>query len=192
MTESKPQDAYLEVKQRSRIVIRQPFSTDGASVNALIASCPPLDQNSLYCNLLQCTHFSATSALAEQDGRVLGFVSGYRLPDEPETLFIWQVAVDPVARGKALGKRLILDILARPVCAGVSMLKTTVTSPNAASRAMFEKIAAALGAPHQRTLLFDRDQHLGGQHDSEFLISIGPFHVSGRVNQTEGKNHDHT
>jgi len=167
----------LEVERPSNIVIRPPRPTDGAFVSALIANCPPLDQNSLYCNLLQCSHFSGTSALAEQEGNVIGFVSGYQLPDEPETLFIWQVAVDCAARGQALGRRLVFDILSRPVCASISRLKTTVTQSNSASWAMFEKIAAALHTPYQRTLLFDRDHHLGGNHDSEFLISIGPFQV---------------
>jgi L-2,4-diaminobutyric acid acetyltransferase len=174
------QDRKFAVELLNDVVIRPPCVTDGASVNALIACCPPLDRNSLYCNLLQCTHFSATSALAEQESKVIGFASGYRLPDEPETLFIWQVAVDRIARGRALGKHLIFDILSRSVCAGVSMLKTTVTQSNAASQAMFDKIATELDAPHRRTLLFDRDRHLGGSHSSEFLISIGPFQIPGR------------
>ena len=113
-------DRKFAVELLNDVVIRPPCVTDGASVNALIARCPPLDRNSLYCNLLQCAHFSATSALAEQEGKVIGFASGYRLPDEPETLFIWQVAVDRIARGRALGKHLIFDILSRPVCTGVS------------------------------------------------------------------------
>lgn len=174
------QDRKFEVEPLNDVVIRPPCVTDGASVNALIAGCPPLDRNSLYCNLLQCTHFSATSALAEQEGKVIGFASGYRLPDESETLFVWQVAVDRIARGQALGKHLLLDILSRPVCASVSVLKTTVTQSNSASQAMFDKIAAVLDAPLQRTLLFDRDRHLGGSHSSEFLISIGPFQIPGR------------
>ncbi|MDT8364038.1 MAG: diaminobutyrate acetyltransferase [Nitrosomonas sp.] len=174
----------MEVEQRGNIVIRPPRPTDGVSVNALIANCPPLDQNSLYCNLLQCSHFSKTSALAEQHGKIIGFVSGYQLPDESETLFIWQVAVDCAARGHALGRRLILDILSRPVCASVSRLKTTVTQSNSASWSMFKKTAAALYAPHQHTLLFDYNHHLGGNHDSEFLISIGPFQVPSQdINQ---------
>ncbi|GAB4143925.1 MAG: diaminobutyrate acetyltransferase [Sphingomonadales bacterium] len=141
----------------------------------MIQRCPPLDENSQYCNLLQCLHFSSTSAVAERSGAVVGFVSGYRLPEAPDTLFIWQVAVDPAARGLGLGKRLMLDILARPANAGVRKLHTTVTQDNAASWAMFENLAAALDAPHQRSLLFDRDTHFGGRHDSEYLMAIGPF-----------------
>lgn len=186
------QDEKLAARTLNGVSVRFPCVTDGVSVNALIANCPPLDRNSLYCNLLQCTHFSATSALAEQGGEVVGFVSGYRLPDRPETLFVWQVAVDRIARGRALGKRLILDILSRPVCAGVSMLETTVTQSNSASQAMFDKIAAVLDAPLRRTLLFDRDRHLGGHHDSELLISIGPFQIPGQDKSTEGNNYDYS
>ena len=44
---------------------------DGLAVNRLIASCPPLDTNSTYCNFLQCLHFAETSVLAEKDGKVV-------------------------------------------------------------------------------------------------------------------------
>lgn len=78
------------------IKIRQPTHLDGVSINRLVEQCPPLDKNSLYCNLLVCTHFSNTSAVAEVDGKLVGFVSGYFIPNEEKTLFIWQVAVDSV------------------------------------------------------------------------------------------------
>lgn len=168
-------DAEFETGQHTVVTVRAPCAADAVAVHGLIVDCPPLDRNSLYCNLLQCSHFRATCALAERDGQVLGFVSGYRPPDEPDTLFIWQIAVAPAARGMGLGIGMILDILGRPACAGVKLLKTTVTEGNAASWAVFKKTAAALAAPHQRALLFDRDQHLGGKHDSEFLMTIGPF-----------------
>lgn len=168
-------DAEFEGDRSRAVILRHPHPADGPQVHALIARCPPLDRNSLYCNLLQCSHFSGTCALAEQDGRVLGFVSGYRPPDEPDTLFIWQVAVDPAARGMGLGQRLMLDILGRPACTGVRTIKTTVTQDNAASWAMFGKLAATLQAPHRRTPHFDRDRHLGGAHESEYLMTIGPF-----------------
>ncbi|RME64844.1 MAG: diaminobutyrate acetyltransferase [Alphaproteobacteria bacterium] len=169
--------------------IRPPTATDGAAVHALIARCPPLDGNSLYCNLLQCTHFTETSALAEKGDALVGFVSGYRLPDEPGALFVWQVAVDPAARGQGLGERLIRAILARPACAGVTVLKATVTRTNGASRAMFERLAGRLGAAHKRTLLFDRERHLAGAHDSEYLMTIGPFAALGpRSTQQKGRS----
>merc|ERR1712169_161542 len=37
---------------------RKPVSTDGSDVFALVERCKPLDVNSMYCNLLQCSHFA--------------------------------------------------------------------------------------------------------------------------------------
>lgn len=155
--------------------IRAPRPEDGPAVHRLIADCPPLDTNSLYCNLLQCSHFATTSALAERDGKIIGFVSGYLKQNDRRRLFIWQVAVSTQARGLGLARALILDILARPVCSGVNIIETTVTEDNAASWAMFGSLARSLSAPQERHLLFDGDIHLEGQHPSEHLLSIGPF-----------------
>ena len=65
------------------LTLRRPDAEDGAAVNGLIEQCKPLDENSVYCNLLQCSHFAETSSLAEIDGEVVGFVSGYLVPDSP-------------------------------------------------------------------------------------------------------------
>ncbi|GLQ05923.1 L-2,4-diaminobutyric acid acetyltransferase [Sneathiella chinensis] len=141
----------------------------------MIARCKPLDENSLYCNLLQCSHFAETCALARIDGVPVGFVSGYIRPDAPDTLFIWQVAVAPEARGMSLGKRMMLDILSRDACDGVTTLHTTITSSNKASQAIFQSLANALDTSAAQQSGFDRDRHLAGSHPSETLWVIGPF-----------------
>lgn len=163
------------VPVRRPALLRLPESTDGAPLHRLVAACPPLDPNSLYCNLLQCTHFRGTSVAAERDGELVGFISGYIPPEQPDTLFVWQVAVHAAARGEGLGKRMLKELLARPQCRAVRYLDTTVTPGNAASWAMFESLARDLGAPTAREVLFERGRHFGGAHDSEELLRIGPF-----------------
>jgi L-2,4-diaminobutyric acid acetyltransferase len=155
--------------------IRMPVPTDGPAVHALVASCPPLDTNSLYCNVLQCTHFAATCALAERDGEVVGWVGGYLLPASPDTLFVWQVAVSAAARGRGLARALVLDILRRPACRAVRHVQATVTEANESSWRMFRSVAETLGAPCERAPGFARDRHFGGRHASELLLRIGPF-----------------
>ena len=81
-----------------------PGAEDGPSVHALIAACPPLDQNSVYANLLQCTHFADTCVAVKREGRLVGWVSGYIPPQEPDVLFVWQVAVAEEAQQLALDK----------------------------------------------------------------------------------------
>ncbi|MEQ8232696.1 MAG: diaminobutyrate acetyltransferase [Gammaproteobacteria bacterium] len=157
------------------LTLDTPVATDASAVHALIARCPPLDHNSLYCNLLQCTDFADTCAIARLDDDVAGFVSGYRPPNRPDVLFIWQVAVDSRARGRALARRLITHILARPACRGVTMLHTTVTPSNTASRAMFTRLADELEAAVEISPRFDRHLHLADHAESEELFSIGPF-----------------
>ncbi|MCB1747246.1 MAG: diaminobutyrate acetyltransferase [Gammaproteobacteria bacterium] len=166
-------------KTTSTLSIVQPRATDAAAVHALIARCPPLDRNSLYCNLLQCSDFAESCALARLDGRVAGFVSGYLPPRKPNVLFIWQVAVDSAARGHGLARRLIQDILDRDACADVEWIHTTVTPGNEASRAMFTRLAEELGAGVEVRPHFDRHVHLAGQADSEELFLIGPFVARG-------------
>ncbi|MHA6298239.1 diaminobutyrate acetyltransferase [Devosia sp. CAU 1758] len=155
--------------------IRSPESTDGAKVWSLIQATESLDDNSLYANLLQCTHFASTCALAEQDGAVVGWVSGHILPEAPDTLFIWQVCVSDAARGQGLGRRLIGDVLARPACRNVKTLQCTITEDNEPSWALFTSIARRLGAQLRQIEHFLRDAHFGGRHDSEYAVSIGPF-----------------
>ncbi|WP_169570283.1 diaminobutyrate acetyltransferase [Sneathiella limimaris] len=156
-------------------VIDTPSATDGSEVNDLIANCQPLDENSVYCNLLQCTHFASTSAIAKANDGVYGFVSGYIVPEAPHRLFIWQVAVDEAARGHGLAKRMILDILSRPVCEDVTELHTTITPSNSASQALFSSVADSLDTKAESKLVFDRNRHLDGAHESEHLWIIGPF-----------------
>lgn len=155
--------------------IRAPRGTDGAAIWSLIQAQPSLDDNSLYCNLLQATHFAGTCALAEQDGEVVGWVSGYVPPEHQDTLFIWQVCVDKAAQGQGLGRRLIADVLSRPACRQVSMLECTITNDNEPSWALFRSIARRLGAQLTQAEHFARDDHFAGQHASEFAVRIGPF-----------------
>ncbi|NBB79183.1 MAG: diaminobutyrate acetyltransferase, partial [Verrucomicrobia bacterium] len=155
--------------------LQHPTSQDGASVNQLIADCPPLDTNSVYCNLLQCSHFAETSIVAKSDEKVVGFSSGYRVPARPEVLFVWQVAVSEAARGQGMAGRLLQAQLDADACQGVRFLETTITKDNEASRALFRKFAEKNGGVVEEYPHFDRVQHFHDKHDSEFLIRIGPF-----------------
>lgn len=155
--------------------LRAPRATDGAAIWSMIRAQPALDNNSLYCNLLQSTHFAGTCALAEIDGEIVGWVSGYIPPEQQDTLFIWQVCVAPRAQGQGLGRRLIADVLSRHGCRHVTMLECTITTDNEPSWALFRSIARHLAAQLQQVEHFRRDDHFAGQHDSEFAVRIGPF-----------------
>lgn len=176
--------------QRELVKLRRPVAGDGSALHTLIDSCPPLDTNSLYCNLLQCTHFAATSVVAEIDGAVLATVTGYLVPGSENTLFIWQVAVGEAARGRGLARKMLSAILARPECKDVTYIETTVTESNAASWALFEGVARRANVPLCRSEKFEKSIHLNDQHPSEILARIGPLAANNRILQASS-HQDH-
>ncbi|MCW9014536.1 MAG: diaminobutyrate acetyltransferase [Gammaproteobacteria bacterium] len=159
----------------SSIALRRPEREDGAAVFQLVNQCPPLDANSMYCNLLQCSHFAETSVAAASDDELVGFISAYIVPNRDDALFIWQVAVSEKARGEGLATRMLEHILDREVCRQITFIETTITESNPASWALFESMARRLDTGLERSLMFDRDKHFNGEHDSEHIARIGPF-----------------
>ncbi len=166
--------------------IAAPQSEDGSDVHDLIAECPPLDTNSLYANLIQCSHFARTCALARAGEQAVGWVSGHILPAEPETFFLWQVAVHEQGRGQRLAHRMVADIFARPECAGVRQMKTTITRDNDASWGLFRSIARTLEADLLESEGFDEQRHFKGRHASEILVTIGPFDPTAKLGALRG------
>ncbi len=164
-----------EESNTTAITLRKPVKDDGFRLNQLVAQCPPLDPNSIYCNLLQCSHFADTAVAAEKNGDLVGFISGYIPPKQPETVFVWQVAVHAKGRGQGLAKRMLKAIVAQQGSNSVSHMETTITADNDASWALFRSFARDMGAELSYEEHFIKDVHFGGQHDSEFLLRIGPF-----------------
>lgn len=168
----------MEVKGKKllgKLVLREPVPDDGYALNQLVGKCPPLDRNSVYCNLLQCTHFSDTSVAAVVNNRIIGFISAYRPPSDPKTLFVWQVVVDEMVRGHGIAKRMLNWLIDLPSCVGAFKLSTTITLNNGASRALFESFARDCGADVHKTVLFTRDAHFAGSHDDEYLYCLSPL-----------------
>jgi L-2,4-diaminobutyric acid acetyltransferase len=158
----------------SEIRLRLPELPDGKPVHELIQRCPPLDLNSSYNYFLLCSHFRGTCVVAEQDGGICGFLSAYLLPTQPDTLFIWQMAVDSSARGTGLAGRMLDEVLARPACRQLRYIETTIAPDNAASRRVFERLAERLQADTTEETFLEA-RHFGGEaHDDERLIRLGP------------------
>lgn len=165
----------IEQSTTGQDACRVPRVSDGKGIHDLIRSCPPLDVNSSYCYLLLCKHFADTCVLAEDAGDVVGFVSAYRKPRAPDTIFVWQVAVGPRARGAGLGARMLLELLNRSSCASVRVLETTISPENEASWALFGSLARKLGSPMTRGTLFQEEDFGDERHDAEILLRIGPI-----------------
>jgi diaminobutyrate acetyltransferase len=151
--------------------MRPPGLADGARMWQIARDSQVLDVNASYAYLLWARDFAATSVVAETEaGTVAGFVTGYRRPDRPDTLMVWQVAVDAAARGRGIAAAMIQHLLDTT---GARWLETTITADNAASIALFGSVAESHGCTLQREPLFEARMFPDG-HDAEMLFRIGP------------------
>lgn len=130
-----------KTKPKPDIKFRKPTLADGEAIYRLIERCPPLDLNSSYLYFLQASHFADTCVVAEMEGDLVGFVSAYYLPEEPRSLFVWQIAVDERARGQGLAKRLLRQLMANQSNSYVTEILCTISPSNKASQALFNGFA---------------------------------------------------
>lgn len=154
---------------------RPPTSKDAAAVWRLVRDSGVLDVNSPYAYLLVCSHFARTSRVAEEDGRLLAFVAGYRRPDAREAFFVWQVGTAAEARGRGLAKRLILDLVHAEHALGARWLDATVTPSNTASAALFRSVARELDVGCAESTAYPSATFPEPGHEDEILFRIGPF-----------------
>jgi len=156
-------------------VLDPPRVDDGADLWRLAAA-TTLDTNSPYAYLLVARDFGATSVVARDVEGVAGFVSAYRRPDDPETVFVWQVAVAERARRQGLAARMLGAVVDRLRPRGVRFLEATVTPSNDASARLFQGLARDLGAGWRSEELFPASTFPPGEpHEAELLVRIGPF-----------------
>ncbi|RKT83856.1 diaminobutyrate-2-oxoglutarate transaminase/L-2,4-diaminobutyric acid acetyltransferase [Saccharopolyspora antimicrobica] len=169
-----------------RLEIDTPVVADGPELYRITRDSAVLDVNSSYAYLLWCRDFAQTSAVARIDGAVVGFVTGYIRPDAPDTLVVWQIAVDASQRGGGVASRLLGHLVDRVQPRGIRYLETTITPDNAASIKLFTALARSRSAELQRSELFTADlfpdAHLG-----EDLYRIGPFAAAPAVAAANGR-----
>ncbi|MEU5268300.1 diaminobutyrate acetyltransferase [Streptomyces hygroscopicus] len=153
-----------------------PAIEDGAAVWRIARESGVLDTNSSYSYLLWFRDFAGTSVVArEPGGAPIGFVTGYRRPDRPGTLVIWQVAVDPEHRGRGLAGAMLDHLTARPHARGVPRsMETTISPQNTASQRLFHSFADRHRASVERELLFPAAL-FPDPHEAEYLYRIGPL-----------------
>lgn len=170
----------LATNQAGRLSFRPPVADDAPAIYALVERCQPLDLNSRYCYLILCEHFFSTCVVVQScdadPSDILACLTAYVPPKQPDTLFVWQVAVDASLRGQGVAKRLLAEVLARQALQGVRFVEATVNPSNDASRNIFKSLARQMNCDISETLLFAESLLSNtGDHEQENLIRVGPF-----------------
>ncbi len=156
-----------------QIVICPPTSNKALEMKQIAKDSGVLSVNSTYFYALMARHFRATCQVALLHDQVCGYVIGYRPPEQPDTLFVWQVGVAVEFQGKGLGNKLLTALVdaARP-----DFLEATIAPSNKPSVNLFKSVARGFGTDHifaDHPFLGAVD--LGPDEEAEHLMRIGPF-----------------
>ena len=133
-----------------------------------------LDTNSPYQYVLWFRDFADCSLLATVDDEIVGFLTGYRRPEEPETYFVWQTAVNPRHGIPFLGVKLFEAAAERQRARGARYVEATVSAENKAIVMVLRQYARKRSAEVADSVLFPA-RWLGDGHHDEVLYRIGPL-----------------
>ncbi|MFZ4453387.1 diaminobutyrate acetyltransferase [Salibacterium aidingense] len=156
------------------LTFEKPQVEDGADMWELVKN-STLDLNSSYKYIMMCEFFAETCVVAKEKGELVGFVTGFIPPEKQDTVFVWQVGVDPSQRGKGLASRLINQLIERVAEKDVKYLEATVTPSNEASQALFKKAARTYDTNCEVSECFAEDLFPGDEHEAELTFRIGPI-----------------
>ncbi|GAF11532.1 L-2,4-diaminobutyric acid acetyltransferase [Bacillus sp. JCM 19046] len=156
------------------LTLEKPTVEDGAAMWQL-AEESSLDSNSSYKYIMMCEYFDETCIVAKEDDELVGFITGFIPPKQPDTLFIWQVGVAESQRGKGLALDLLLTLCERHACEAVNYVEATVTPSNIASQSLFKKLARTRGTSCRITDCFGEELFPDENHEEEKTFRIGPL-----------------
>ncbi|NBX65954.1 MAG: GNAT family N-acetyltransferase [Proteobacteria bacterium] len=117
-----------------------------------------------------CRDFSETCTIAEIDGQIVGFATGYRMPDQDRKgVFLWQTGVHPNYGGKGIAtvlENMIIDAV-KP-----DYLNFSVEASNGAANKTAAKKAQYMGVPFANPSAIPTEV-LGGGHEAEVIYYVG-------------------
>lgn len=165
----------LKPDTETPFIFRAPGVSDGKKLFEIAKRSGTLDINSLYHYLIMSSHFSDTGLIAERGPEIAGFVTGYSPPRQPDTLFVWQVAVEKKFQGSGLGKRLLKETFFNNN-RNYRYLEASITPSNTASLNLFTSVASDFGSPYTFETPFFTETDFGDYgHEAEILFRTGPI-----------------
>lgn len=169
------EEFILKAKDKT-IHFRKPTVNDGKEMFRIVRESKVLDVNSEYSYLMWAEYFQESSILAIDKDEVVGFITGLIPPDQNDTLFIWQVAVDGRYKGHGLATHLIEQLFKRVKSnKSIDYIEATVTPSNIPSRRLFEGVANKNKTKCIVSECFTEDQFSEQGHEAEFKFRIGPI-----------------
>lgn len=161
--------------KEEQLAFRIPTENDGKEMFRIVKESKVLDVNSSYSYLMWSKYFNKTSIIAQYEDEVIGFVTGFLKPESPNTLFVWQVAVDEKFRGNGLATKLIMQLVSKIKKQNIQFIEATVTPSNKPSSNLFKGLAKRYETECDIFECFSEDQFPDSSHEAEYAYKIGPL-----------------
>jgi len=154
------------------VVIRNIKEQDLKKIRSLVKECYPLGFHTLYTYWVISYYFSSLTFVLEDEGTIVGFISGIMSVDKPATAFIWQIGLKSSYRNKGYAQALIDKFVTSAQSLGASKVQFTIDPENTASLKAFHKYANKRGFKiEKKGILRLKDKF---SEKEEILISIKP------------------
>lgn len=171
---------------KSGLTIRRPQPADVPQMWALARKYLGNSADSSYTFMILCTYFSETGCVGIDPSNtdLVGFMLCFLLPSRPDTIFGWLSCVKPDFQGQHVMRRLLLEIVLRPVCRNVKFYEGTLTKSNIKCYDALMGFAKQLGVtvemrsdvPHFPGRLMPHADSKGeNSEEDEYMMRMGPF-----------------
>src|SRR5699024_9043458 len=153
---------------------RKPTVDDGKEMYRIVRESNVLDINSEYSYLMWGEYFQESSILAVDGNEIIGFITGFIPPNQPDTIFVCQVAVDDRYKGNGLENELIERLFIRVKHEQVvEYVEATVTTSNIPSRRLCEGVAHKNKTKSNVSEGITENQFTEDGHEAECKVRIG-------------------
>lgn len=120
--------------------IRKAVQEDFLKVHRFTAGCPPLENYPEHVYKIILRYFGNYCLIAEENGKIIGFVMGIVPQSFPGTFFLWDIGVAPSHQGKGIGGKLVRKIENELKEVGFIRIEVTIDALNIPSYKLFEKM----------------------------------------------------
>ena len=125
--------------------IRQCTQEDISAVQKFNSTCSPLAVHTGYTYWILYRYFAESCFVMEENGAIVGLVSGMKSSTHPDVFFLWQIGVARELRGKKLSYLLLEKIEEVAKRLNCRRMQFTIESDNDESLSMFQGFARKRG-----------------------------------------------
>ncbi|GEM_PF-3598627 len=158
----------------SAVEYRKASVEDAKEIHTIVKNTPGIDDNSLYYYSLWLKEFDQSNVVATQNNKIIAFLTAFRKPKDPETLFLWQLAAIPRHGVPDLGVRLAYHLIDYEIDNNLSGVEATIDLNNKSILYVMKKIEKKYNGKMlmeeylSEDFLSGNDEH----HHSETLLKI--------------------